>query len=172
MDTIECIATKFDVRQFSNDQISDETKKKILDAARFSGSGLNTQHWRFVLVEKKENLIKLAQDSTSGQWVSGASFAVIILTNPQYKFHALDAGRVVQNMQLAAWNLGIASGIFTGVNEDKIRKHFSVPDSLSLTVTLGFGIPAGKHNPRRKNRKPLHELVFSERFGNSMQAYS
>jgi nitroreductase len=104
MDAFECIATKLDVREFSSQNISAEIKSKILEAARLTGSGLNTQHWRFIVVEEKKNLKKLAEDSTTGGWVSGANFAVIVLTNPRHKFHMIDAGRVIQDMQLAAWN--------------------------------------------------------------------
>jgi nitroreductase len=45
MDAFECIATKLDVREFSSQNISAEIKSKILEAARLTGSGLNTQHW-------------------------------------------------------------------------------------------------------------------------------
>src|SRR5829696_6570291 len=83
MDAFECIATKLDVREFSSQNISAEIKSKILEAARLTGSGLNTQHWRFIVVEEKKNLKKLAEDSTTGGWVSGANFAVIVLTNPR-----------------------------------------------------------------------------------------
>jgi len=46
----------------------------------------------------------LEEDSTSGSWIRGANFAKIVLTNPEYNFHLIDAGRVAQNMQLTAWN--------------------------------------------------------------------
>jgi nitroreductase len=36
-------------------------------------------------------------------------------------FHLIDAGRVLQNMQLAAWNHGIGSGLFTGIREEKLK---------------------------------------------------
>ena len=62
MDAFECIATKLDVREFSSQNISAEIKSKILEAARLTGSGLNTQHWRFIVVEEKKNLKKLAED--------------------------------------------------------------------------------------------------------------
>jgi nitroreductase len=165
MDTLDCIATKFDVRKFGKGPVPRETKKKILEAARFTGTGLNIQHWRFILVEKKENLVLLAQDSTSGKWISNADFAVIILTDPQYKFHSLDAGRALQDMQLAGWNLGVASGIFTGIDERKFRKDFGVPGSLYATAILGFGFPVQTHRSGTKSRRPLHELVYSEKYG-------
>src|SRR5262245_27847533 len=119
MDIFDGIVTKLDVRQFAAKKVSSEIKKNILEAARMAGTGLNTQHWRFVMVEQKDQLRKLAEDSTSGGWVAGADFAIIVMTNPNHRFHLIDAGRVVQNMQLAAWNFGVASGLFTGLKEEK-----------------------------------------------------
>jgi nitroreductase len=170
MDAFECIATKLDVREFDLQDISAEVKSKILEAARLTGSGSNTQHWRFIVVEKKENLKKLAEDSTSGGWVSGANFAVIVLTNPRYKFHMIDAGRVVQNMQLTAWNYGVASGLFTGMQDEKLRGDFNIPKDLNPTIIVGFGFSAKEIVGKRKNRLPLDELVYFEKYGNPKRA--
>jgi nitroreductase len=167
MDAFKCIATKLEVREFSTQDISSEIRSKILEAARLTGTGMNTQHWRFILVEKKDNLKKLAEDSTSGSWVAGANFAVIVLTNPKYGFHLIDAGRVLQNMQLTAWNEGVGSGLFTGIREEKIRKDFQIPTELTPSVILGFGYPVSKLTGKRKNRLPVHELVYYEKYGNS-----
>ena len=163
MDVFDGIATKLDVREFSPQGVPPEIKQSVLEAARMTGTGLNTQHWRFILVEGKENLKKLAEDSTSGGWVAGANFAIIVLTNPKYNFHMIDAGRVAQNMQLAAWNRGVASGLFTGVREG-LRSDFGVPKELNVTIVVGFGYPARKL-AGRKNRLPLEELVYYGRYG-------
>jgi nitroreductase len=164
MDVFDGIATKLDVREFSPQAVPPEIKQSVLEAARMTGTGLNTQHWRFILVEGKENLKKLAGDSTSGGWVAGANFAIIVLTNPKYNFHMIDAGRVTQNMQLAAWNRGVASGLFTGVRENELRRDFGIPKELNVTIVVGFGYPARKL-AGRKNRVPLEELVYYSRYG-------
>jgi nitroreductase len=166
MDAFECIATKLDVREFSSQNISAEIKSKILEAARLTGSGLNTQHWRFIVVEEKKNLKKLAEDSTTGGWVSGANFAVIVLTNPRHKFHMIDAGRVVQDMQLAAWNYGVTSCLFTGIQDEKLRSDFGIPKDLTPTIIVGFGFSAKQISGKRKNRLPPDELVYYEKYGN------
>lgn len=165
MDTFESIKTKLDIREFSAKDVPEEIKSKVLEAARLTGTGLNTQHWRFILVENKENIKKLAEDSTSGNWVASCNFAIIILTNPKYGFHLIDAGRVLQNMQLAAWNYEVGSGIFTGIKEDKLRKDFGIPQELNVTAIIGFGYPLRRLTGNRKNRLPLHELVYNEKFG-------
>lgn len=164
MDVFDGIATKLDVREFSPQDVPSEIKQSVLEAARMTGTGLNTQHWRFILVEGRDNLKKLAGDSTSGMWVAGANFAIIVLTNPKYNFHMIDAGRVTQNMQLAAWNRGVASGLFTGVRENELRDDFGIPKELNITIVLGFGYPAKKLTGR-KNRVPLEELVYYGRYG-------
>lgn len=169
MDTFECIKTKIEVREFSKRDVPWEIRKKVLEAARLTGTGLNTQHWRFILVDNKDNLKKLAEDSTSGSWIAGANFAIIILTNPKYHFHSIDAGRVLQNMQLAAWNSQICSGLFTGIKQEQLRTDFEIPENLSPTIIAGFGYPAREvtGKMKKKNRLQLHELVYYEKYGNS-----
>jgi nitroreductase len=56
MDTFECITTKLEVREFSTQDVSSEIRSKILEAARLTGTSMNTQHWRFILVEKRDKL--------------------------------------------------------------------------------------------------------------------
>jgi nitroreductase len=167
MDAFEIIKGRGDVREFSAQDISSEIKSEILQAARLTGTGMNSQHWRFIIVEQKDNLKKLAADSTSGSWIQGAKFAVVVLTNPKYGFHKIDAGRVLQNMQIAAWNKGVDSCLFTGIREDNLRRDFAIPNDLHATVIIGFGYPTKKQKAIRKNRLPIHELVYHEMYGQS-----
>jgi nitroreductase len=58
MDAFECIATKLDIREFDSKDIPPDIKSKIMEAARLTGSGLNTQHWRFIVVEEKVPILQ------------------------------------------------------------------------------------------------------------------
>ncbi|VFJ13954.1 nitroreductase family protein [Candidatus Nitrosocosmicus franklandus] len=86
MNTQECIVTKLDIRKFGKENVPSHIISTILDSARYSGSGLNTQHWRFIVIKEQDNLKKLSDDSTSGKWIGGANFAIIVLTDPKYVF--------------------------------------------------------------------------------------
>jgi nitroreductase len=165
MEAYKTILTKLDVRQFDSKRVPAEAKLKVLEAARASGTGNNRQEWRFILVQEKEMLKRLAEDSTSGGWVVSANFAVIVLSDPTLGFHLIDAGRAVQNMELAAWNDGVISGIYTGIKDEKMRKDFAIPSSLKPVVVVGFGYPV-KKIVGKKNRMPLVELAFIDKFGN------
>ncbi len=165
MDTFEAIRTKLDVREYAPKKVPSDVKLKVLEAARATGSGANKQHWRFILVQDKQAVKQLAEDSTSGGWVSGADFAVVVLTDPTLGFHLIDTGRAVQDMQLAAWNSGVASGIYTGVKEESMRRDFGIPKELRPTAVVGFGYPHEKI-VGKKNRTALAELAHLDKFGN------
>jgi len=167
METYKTILTKLDIRQYDAKKVPAEVKLRVLEAARASGTGMNRQEWRFILVQEKEMLKKLAEDSTSGGWVAGADFAVIVLSDPTLGFHGIDAGRAVQNMELAAWDQGVISGIYTGIKDEKMRKDFAIPSTLKAVVVVAFGYPV-KKIVGKKNRMPLPELASIDKYGNKL----
>ena len=164
LDTFDCVSTKLDVREFDPKPVPADVKLKVLEAARLTQSGMNVQRWRFILVQDKSRLSILAKDSTTGQWVANSNFAAIVLTDPKGGFHLIDAGRAVQDMQMSAWNFGVASGVFTGVNEVELRRDFSIPNHLAPTIIIGFGYPARKLLGKKK-RQPLNEIAFLDKYG-------
>ncbi len=168
MEVFDAILSRIEVREYSSESVPDDVKLKILEAARMSPTGLNLQHWRFILVEDKNNIKKLAELSTTGKWVAGADFAIIVLTDPKYPFHLVDAGRAIQNMQLTAWSMGVGSCIYTGVREREMKKEYGIPENLTVAAVIGFGYPTRKIKGL-KNRKKLIEIVFSERFGEKLR---
>jgi nitroreductase len=158
-----------DVREFTSKHVPGDVKRKILEAARLTSSAMNTQHWRFILIQDRSNIKKLAAASTTGKWIEGADFAIVVLIDPKMgAISSMDAGRVMQDMKLAAWNFGVASGIYAGVGEASLRKDFAIRDELKPVVVLGFGYPKRKMLGK-KNRKPLEELAFAERYGQKIK---
>ncbi len=170
MDAYDCVARKLDLREFSSKNVPADIKRKILDAGRLTGSGMNVQHWRFILIQEPDALKKLAEDSTTGSWVRDADFAVIVMTNPKYGFHMLDAGRVTQNMQVAAWSFRVASCIYTGFKTDALRRDFNLPADLSPSVVIGFGYSAKNVSGKKKNRKSLNEVAYTGKYGTPFDA--
>jgi nitroreductase len=168
LDTFEAISTKLDMREFSSKHVPGEVKRKILEAARLTSSAMNMQSWRFTIIQDRSHLKRLAADSTTGKWVEGADFAIIVLIDPKLGVSAIDAGRAIQSMGLAAWNFGVASGIYAGVGEASLRKDFAIPDELKPAAVLGFGYPKRKVLGK-KDRKPLEEIAFAERYGRRLK---
>ena len=167
MNATEAVKTKLDVKDFDSRPVGKEIKKAVLEAGRLTQSGVNSQHWRFILVQDPKNIARLAEDSTTGSWVAGSNFAVIICTDPKKGYHLIDAGRAAQDMQLTAWDVGVTSRLYTGIKQAEMRRDFGIPEDLNATVVVGFGYPKRKLLGR-KDRKPLSEVAYLEKFGNPL----
>lgn len=167
MDAYQGVLGKLDLREFDSKPVPTDVKLKVLEAGRSTATGMNVQHLRFILVDSPQGIRKLAEGSTTGKWVEGANFGVILLTNPKYGFHLLDAGRAVQNMEIAAWNFGLVSCPFTGINREAYERDFKIPRDLNPGAVVGFGYPTRKILGK-KNRKPLPDLAFHESYGNDI----
>lgn len=163
----EAVRTKLDVREFSDKPVPSKVKLAILEAARLTQSGVNSQHWRFILVQEPKSLARLAMNSPTGSWVGGANFAVVVCTDPARGYHLLDAGRAVQDMQLTAWDNGVASGMYTGIRHSELSSDLGIPEGLRPTVVVAFGFPA-KELKGSKTRRPLQDVAFLERYGGKL----
>ena len=72
-----------------------------------------------------------------------------------------------QNILLAARALGYG-GVLTGFHlgaEAELRELLDVPDGVVMAATITIGRPRGGHGPVR--RRPMSELVYSDRWGDS-----
>lgn len=164
MNATEAVKTKLDVREFARRPVSAGVKRAVLEAARLTQSEMNSQHWKFILVQDAKNLSRLALDSTTGSWVSKSAFAIVVCTDPTRRYHLIDAGRAVQDMQIAAWDQGVASGLYTGVRPGGMSRDFGIPEGLTVTTVVAFGYPV-RRLVGRKSRKPIAEIAFLERYG-------
>jgi nitroreductase len=98
----------------------------------------------------------------------------VVLLNDRLRF---DAGRVAQNMMVAAWALGVGScpNTVRPDEQDRVRQDLGAPAEAAIATIITLGYPApGQPRPRPKadpekivaklNRLPLEELVHRERF--------
>jgi nitroreductase len=173
MDTRHAIHTLRAVRHFSGAPLPDETIHRILEAARWTGSAKNTQPWQFVVVRERQTLQALSTCGAYAGHLAGAALAVVVVTPPGYPL--FDAGRLAQNMMLAAWADGVGSCIASLHEEGRVRALLGVPEGLQGHTAISFGYPLPdapkviEGRPREEvlasiGRRSLEELVHWERW--------
>ena len=168
MDTFECIRKRRDIRSFLKKDVPEDVIKKILEAGRLSPSAMNLQPWNFIVIRNKETLKELGELCLSGRFVAWASFAVVVITEPNNKWHEIDGARAVQNMSLAAWNEGVGTCWVGAIDRDKVKERLNIPKNLHVLTILPFGYPEEFTVKRKKDRKRLEEVVHWERFGGKL----
>ena len=106
MDAYRATVDKRDQRLFLPKPIPDEALRRILQAARMTGSSKNAEPNRLIVVRDRAGVAAVGAVSPWGTLaVHAAAIIVIVQTEP----HEFDAGRCAQNMMVAAWNDGIGS---------------------------------------------------------------
>ena len=165
MSVMDAIERRLEVREFADEPVAAGIERAVVNAARLSPSSKNRQDWHFLLVDG-DALDDLAAVSPTGGWVADAAFAVIVCTG-DYPSHEVDVGRAVTHMQFAAWEHGLGSCIYTGLDPGAGSDVFDIPDDYVVGAVLGVGSPA-EPSEGTKDRRPFDEVVSHDRFGETM----
>jgi nitroreductase len=167
MDTYLAIVSKREVRQYADRPIPGDVKRRILEAGRIAGSSQNKQQRRFVAVESRDAVERLAETVWAPGNLTGAALVVAIAVEGKGPL-AFDAGRAAQNMMLAAWNDGVGSCPNGTSNPDGAKEVLGLGADESIGIILSFGYPARGGDPERRspeewieraNRRPFDEVV-------------
>jgi nitroreductase len=170
MNVSEAIRTKRAVREFRQEALTEKDVAAILNAGRRAQSSKNRQAWRFIAIQDRETLKKVSKLGTFAGHLAGAALGVLILTPPPEKFYGalFDAGQAAAYMQLAAWEMGIASCLATLHKPDKAYELLGIPAEWQVLMAISFGYPAkdkGLHfRPLRGGRRGFEEIVNWEKF--------
>src|SRR5437764_8811633 len=160
------IRTSRAVRQFTNEPLSEEAVRTILNAGRRAQSSNNTQPWHFIAIRDRATLQQLAECGAYAGHLAGAPFAVALIASTDSGF---DLGQAAAYMQLAAWELGIGSCIASMWEAEKAKAILGVPQDRHFDVAISFGYPLHGDErpsaPKSNGRKPFDEAVFWARRG-------
>ncbi len=166
------------VRRFSPQPLPEDVLRDILEVARWTGSAKNTQPWELVVVTDQEMLAQLARLGHYADHLAGAPLALLLVM--EHATQAFDAGRLAQNIMVAAWAHGVGScigSLYPDANERQAKDALGVPVERAMHTAIALGYPADAAARRLRSappgtqsvvptgRKPLAELVSWERYG-------
>jgi nitroreductase len=159
------------VRSFRSDPVPDELLTEILEVARWTGSGSNSQPWTFVVVREAATLKAIAEASPNVRHVAGAAAAiVIVMDGAMPEIETFDEGRVAERILVAATALGLASAIgwIMPTRAAAVAAVLGVPEGrrARTLVSLGYATEEGARPKSAPGtaRRPLAETVRFERF--------
>jgi len=181
MELWEAIRGRRSTRKFKPDAISKVELERLLEAARWAPSWANTQVWEFIMVFDQTTKEKLADclGSTNPGRPAMTEAPVVIAALGKKKvagfkkgeprtvlgdWLAFDVGMGVQNLCLAAWELGLGSVIVGSYDIDKASKLLNIPEDRQLLVLIPIGRPYEIPSPPK--RKEIAEFTYKDSFGN------
>ena len=152
------------MRSYQSTPVPEALVRRIVEAGRLTGSGMNGQPWHFIVIRDAEMLRRLGELASSGRYVAQAPLAVVVATD-RSRFAVSDASRAIQSMLLTAWAEGVGSNWVGFGGLDKVRALLDIPAGLDVLAILPFGYPARAVGKGKKQRKPLREVAHLERYG-------
>jgi nitroreductase len=171
METWDAIRARRNVRDYTQEALSEEDLTRIVEAGWRAPSASNRQHWDFVVVTDRGGLEELATVWVHAGHLARAAAAIVLVlpaTDDQSTrvTDAYDLGQATYAMMLAAADLGIGTGHSSVGDQVKAREILGIPDTHDVAYMIGAGYPADR--PLRPvvhpSRRPFEQVVHRERW--------
>jgi len=173
VDVFDAIAERYSYRgEFTDQAVSREDLRKIVQAGLQAPSGCNEQTTSFVIVDDAQLLAQMAQIINRPVCNTARAMIVCIADpRPTYKnlsFHLEDCAAAVQNMLLAVTALGYAAVWLDGVlrvDDVATRLNFllDIPEGKTIQVVLPLGVAVAQG--KRPEKLAFEKRAWLNRYG-------
>lgn len=171
MDFEKLVRLRQSDRCYKPQPVEKEKILECLEAARLSPSACNSQPWKFVVVDSRGLLGKMA-DAACGTGMNKFAYqAPVIIAVVLEKmnitakigsmlkakdYSMMDLGMAVEHFCLQAADLGLGTCIMGWFDEKKVASLLGVPRSRRIPLLISLGYPDAP--TRQKIRRPLEEI--------------
>ncbi len=170
----DLLLRRHSIRRYTDEPVDAGDVKTIIEAALLAPSSKSVRPWEFVLVEKREDLERLASCKANGtRPIASCPLAVVVCADPaRSDMYIEDMIITAAYMQLQATALGLGAcwiqvrGRFTADGEDAeeiVREILGIPPGYVVECIVTLGHPDEERRPVDP-AKLLWEKVHTERW--------
>jgi len=170
----------FDKRMVNTDDLH-----SIFEAARWAASSNNEQPWYYVVGTKDNpeqiNKVLSCLVEANQQWAKAAPVLALGIVGNLFKrnnkpnrWAIHDLGQASANLSIEATARGISVHQMAGINPDKAKTEFNIPDNYEAVTALAIGYTSDnnttseeyrKRDTTPRTRRPLSEWIYSDTWG-------
>ncbi len=151
---IHTIFARRSIRKYTDQPVSKEDIRTLLEAAMAAPSASNRKPWRFIVVTERRTLDALAEAHPYGKMLFEAPLCISVcgdLTEME-QFWVQDCSAATENLLLAATALGLGA-VWLGVypNQERVvavRQILGLPETITPLNLISIGHPAEEKEPR------------------------
>jgi nitroreductase len=162
------------IRDFTDEPVSDEALAALADVGRWSGSSSNGQPWRFIVLREPQVLRRLAEigpPQTRACRTARAGIAIVLTDDPKRELpDAYDDGRAAERILIAATMLDLGAAI-TWIRRDvrpAVNELLGLPSDRFVRTVVAVGHPTDAarrpKSPPGEARLPREQTVFEDRW--------
>jgi len=183
MEFSEVVKKRRSVRAYEPREVPDELVQKVLECGHMAPTGGNIQPWEFIVIKSEEikrqatnvtyrgNTFDLASHQ---EWIATAPVLIAVIGNRKRAAERyghtstnaliyLDCSACIENMLLAAVDLGLGACYISGYFEPLMSRVLKLPLEYEAVALVSLGYPAV--DPVMRPKKPLDSIVHKEYYG-------
>jgi nitroreductase len=155
---LDVIKKRRSVRRYTDQAVTDEQIRQLLEAAMAAPSADNIQPWEFVVVKDPDLKRQVAQTHPWSDMAAEAAVVFVVCGHQRASGHWVeDASAATENLLLAATALDLGTvwvGIYPSTGyEDHVRRVLGIPREMRVLCLVPVGHPAESKPPRTKYRE-------------------
>lgn len=163
----EIIKGRRSMRSFMDKEVSMERLEELVELGTWAPSGSNAQAWKFIVLNKREEMKKFLRFSPGLFEIPGAMIFLCTDTERSRKkagklgemtMSIMDIAMVAQNIMLAAHEKGLGTCALKGYDTEAAALLLGVPENIrpDLLVILGYPKLEAKAPVRRSVAETIH----------------
>ena len=173
MDVLEAIKGRRSIRFFTDQPVSEEEVKTLIDAARHAPSAGNIQPWEFIIVRKAEIKDEVAVAAGNQTFIEEAPVVIVVCADVDASesgygsrgttlYCLQDTAAATQNILLTACSLGLGACWVGAFSEEEVKEILGIPDGVRPVAIIPVGRMTA--NPPKHSRRALNEIMHHEKY--------
>jgi len=178
MDFEKVIKQRASIRDYSDKKVNYDAVMEAIEAANLAPSPDNLSILRFIIVEDKEKIVKIAQ-ACQQTFVKDAPILVVVCsdkanTEKMYderadKYIKQHAGASIENFLLKITDMKLASCWIGAFSDVSIKNILKIPNEIEIEAVLPIAYRAKTDKTSQKPKHDLMNLVYFEEWKNEYQ---
>ncbi|MGA1847968.1 MAG: nitroreductase family protein [Thermoplasmatota archaeon] len=182
MELDEAVRIRRSYRAMEDIEITDQMVTELLSAAHLAPSCFNNQSWRFIAIREKEQLERVFETLTRGNyWMKKSSMVIAVFTEPGsdcevqgVRYEEFDTGMATGFLLLKATDMGLLTHCISGFNKAEVKEVLGIPDNFTMITLIAVGKKSSdlsylgeKHQDQERSprdRRPLEEVAYMDHY--------
>jgi len=157
---LEAIFSRRSIRKYTDEKVSDEMIRDLLEAAMAAPSAIALDPWKFIVITDKNKLKATADVLDHGKMIADAPLGIIVCGDQKQaaaealSYMIQDCSAAVENILIAANLLGLGA-VWLGVHPrenrvEGLREVFNIPENITPLAAISIGHPDQNAAPRTR----------------------
>jgi len=174
MELDKAIKSRKSVRKFKDQKSDWRDIIECIDSARYAPMAGNNYSLKFILVDDKEKIQKLA-DAAQQPFIAQTQYVVVVCSNPSRTINAYEergkrylrqqAGAAIQNFLLKIEEVGLSTCWIGAFVDYLVKETLQIPNNIDVEALFPIGYEY-KKTRTRKIKTDLDNILYFNKYGN------